>query len=540
MAAYIYDQPTVSGGAAFANAMRNSGAGRVLLPYRMHRVGLSDSDGMAMVNEVLGTTGNPVVGLSISGEVMTVTFADNTTDTLTLPAGGGSGEDQVARDSAAAAQATADGAVTDAATAQGDADTANAAAGVNATGVSDNADAITALPTPFDWAQEGNSDLIPGTKINQTIRGTKVHVSGNFPLTGEAGDILIRDLTTVSPSIYEWDATHGWQLDYTFQGGRVHVVTSAHDIAIQSPVANGGDILFELVSGTLKLYRRLNASSAPYWQYYGEVTGGGGGGGGGDQIARDAAAAAAVTLLQTSTTAHYADANAHHVPPTGGGGAVSESARLPVGTVVLRLGWAQTKTPAESIFTRADLHPTDGAAVGTVAGLYPPPFPPALNTDPDLYLFIWIASAPSGIADLVLAGGGTLLSSFSNAAAYTLESVDGTLYISEQRLSAGISAYQISAVVGGALIASQPWVTSQLPGLGGPVKLGNWTGNLVLQRQFREGCGVMPAWRRGAWHGSVWPVRYCPAYPQATAATRLARTVPGAAFPAPPGRPAAS
>ena len=65
-------------------------------------------------------------------------------------------------------------------------------------------------------------------------------------------------------------------------------------------------------------------------------------------------------------------------------------------------------------------------------------------------------------------------------------------------------------------------------------------GLLVLQRQFREGCGVMPAWRRGAWHGSVWPVRYCPAYPQATAATRLARTVPGAAFPAPPGRPAAS
>ena len=31
--------------------------------------------------------------------------------------------------------------------------------------------------------------------------------------------------------------------------------------------------------------------------------------------------------------------------------------------------------------------------------------------------------------------------------------------------------------------------------------------SLVLQRQFREGCGVMPAWRRGAWHGNVWPVR---------------------------------
>ena len=64
--------------------------------------------------------------------------------------------------------------------------------------------------------------------------------------------------------------------------------------------------------------------------------------------------------------------------------------------------------------------------------------------------------------------------------------------------------------------------------------------HLVLQRQFREGCGVMPAWRRGAWHGSVGPVRYCPAYPAATAATLQVRTVPGAAFPAPPGRPAAS
>ena len=64
--------------------------------------------------------------------------------------------------------------------------------------------------------------------------------------------------------------------------------------------------------------------------------------------------------------------------------------------------------------------------------------------------------------------------------------------------------------------------------------------SLVLQRQFREGCGVMPAWRRGAWHGSVGPVRYCPAYPPATAATLQVRTVPGAAFPAPPGRPAAS
>ena len=66
------------------------------------------------------------------------------------------------------------------------------------------------------------------------------------------------------------------------------------------------------------------------------------------------------------------------------------------------------------------------------------------------------------------------------------------------------------------------------------------THTLVLQRRFREGCGVMPAWRLGAWRGSAWPVRCCPAYPPATAATLQVRTVPGAASPAPPGRPAAS
>ena len=65
-------------------------------------------------------------------------------------------------------------------------------------------------------------------------------------------------------------------------------------------------------------------------------------------------------------------------------------------------------------------------------------------------------------------------------------------------------------------------------------------GLLVLQRLFKEGCAGMGEVRLGAWRGSAWPVRYYPAYPRATATTHPARTVPGAAFPAPPGRPAAS
>ena len=63
---------------------------------------------------------------------------------------------------------------------------------------------------------------------------------------------------------------------------------------------------------------------------------------------------------------------------------------------------------------------------------------------------------------------------------------------------------------------------------------------LLLQRRFKEGCAGRHEVRRGAWHGSAWPVRYYPASLPATAATQPARTVPWAAIPAPPGRPAAS
>ena len=63
---------------------------------------------------------------------------------------------------------------------------------------------------------------------------------------------------------------------------------------------------------------------------------------------------------------------------------------------------------------------------------------------------------------------------------------------------------------------------------------------LVLQRRFKEGCPAMHEVRLDAWHGSAWPARCIPASPSATAATHPDRTVPGAAFPAPPGTPAVS
>ena len=212
-------------------------------------------------------------------------------------------------------------------------------------------------------------------------------------------------------------------------------------------------------------------------------------GDGTDQTAR-ATATAALEAARTAQEAadanalaqagHDGNANAHHVPPMGGGGVVSESTRLPLGTVVMRLGWAQTQTPAEAIFTRADLHPTDGAAEGTVAGLSVPPFPPGLDTDPSLYLFIWIATAAANIADIRLSGGGgTLVGSISNGAAYAYGGVDGTVYVSDQRLSAALAAYQVRAVVAGDLIASQPWVAEQIAAIPAGKQKWYWVGDIT-------------------------------------------------------------
>ena len=39
LSSYLFDQPTAGIGDRFANAMRNSGAGRILLPYAAHSVG---------------------------------------------------------------------------------------------------------------------------------------------------------------------------------------------------------------------------------------------------------------------------------------------------------------------------------------------------------------------------------------------------------------------------------------------------------------------------------------------------------------------
>ena len=272
---FIFDMPYAARGAAFANALRNSGAGAMLLPYRIHRAG-SVSEATAAAQAAVGSTGNPVVDVQVSGSSMTIIFADGTTRTEALPSGGGmGGVDEDARSAAAAAQTRADSA--------------------------------------------------------HTLAETK---------------------------------------------------TDENEVA---------------------------------------------------------------ALIES----HRADPDAHHTPPEVGGGethaVVSDGiydGHLQGPPVVMRLGWNQSRNMNAAVFTRANDHPIDGVAVGMSNGIEAPPFPPAINSDPSLFLGIWIAGDPEVAA---------LPSSFDASEKYVLSvaGVAGHYFASTQRLPESTEGAIIRAVIVG-------------------------------------------------------------------------------------------
>ena len=147
---------------------------------------------MAAAQEAVGTTSNPVINVAVVGADLVITFDDGTTRDEPLPAGmTGGGEDQTARDAAAAAQSTADGAASAAANAQSEIDeheaaphnadtTARTAASaaqaraddafaladekVDPAGAATAARAVTA-----DWAEGENPDPIPAPKLVNVV-----------------------------------------------------------------------------------------------------------------------------------------------------------------------------------------------------------------------------------------------------------------------------------------------------------------------------------------------------------------------------------
>ena len=125
LAGFLFDQPNAGRGLSFANAGRNSGAWAILLPFRVHRAG-STGEAVAAAQEAVGTPGNPVAGVMVDSGFLVVTLADGSVTRQALPGMGGS-EDRTARDAAAAAQGTADGAARAAANAQSEIDAHEAA-----------------------------------------------------------------------------------------------------------------------------------------------------------------------------------------------------------------------------------------------------------------------------------------------------------------------------------------------------------------------------------------------------------------------------
>ncbi len=130
--------------------------------------------------------------------------------------------------------------------------------------------------------------------------------------------------------------------------------------------------------------------------------------------------------------------------------------RLPGPPVAMRLGWNQSRTMSAAVFTRASLHPIDGAALGTTSGMTVPPFPPALDTDATLYLGLWLAGDPL-VEDI--AGG----VAFTGKTALTVNGVAGHFRTSTLRLPQSVVGATIRVVTGGARILTE----DDLAGLGG-------------------------------------------------------------------------
>ena len=171
LAGYLFDQPFVGRGPAYANALRNSGASSILLPYRIIRAG-SVEGAIAPPQDAVGTAGD-------------VEFWARTGDATLIPAGKlanaprGSAVDQTARDAAAAAQETAnDGLIPDATEADrgtvrgASSAQATAASGTTILGWANNRiRQLIHLIVPT-WARSGNDTQIPADKLTLAPSGT--------------------------------------------------------------------------------------------------------------------------------------------------------------------------------------------------------------------------------------------------------------------------------------------------------------------------------------------------------------------------------
>ena len=286
----------------------------------MHRAG-STGAAVAAAQEAVGTLGNPVTNVAISGGKLVVTFDDGTTRDDPLPPGmtTGDGTDQTARDAAAAAQADID--VHEATPHNTDTTARTAAAAAQA-----EIDAHEATPHNTDTVARSTATNAR-TTAEQAQAGLAAHEA----------------------------APHN--TDTTARSAAA-AAQSAADAAQSTATANADQLVppspTEAANGTATTIRGWSAK-----------------------------------LIRTAARA---------ILPGRDEVVDVENGRLPGPPVVMRLGWSQSRAFTESHFDRP-LPPIGGSVTGASDGLAAPPFPPALASDPTLFLGIWLAGDPD-IAEL--------------------------------------------------------------------------------------------------------------------------------------------
>ena len=435
LAGYLFDMPNAGRGLSFSNAGRNSGAWAILLPFRVHRAG-STGEAVEAAQQAVGTPGNPVTGLAITVDgKLEVIFADGATVELDLPAGMGGGVlDQTARDAAADAQATADGATTSAANAQADID-AHEASTHNTDGTARTAAANAQSAIEDHERTTHNTDTTArdaaaaaqGTADNAATAATAAAATAN----ANTGRLDAFPAGTGGVDQTARDAADGAQTAAAAAQGAI----AAHERAPHNTdgtaraAAATAQAAADAAQADLDTHERAPHNT--------------------DGTARTAASAA-----QARADDAFALAD-EKVDPAGAASAAREvtvdwaeaenpdpipapklvnvvnahldivnvlDGRLPGLPVAMRLGWSQREEFLAADFARPS-PPIGGSIAGMSDGLAAPPFPPGLASDPTLFLGIWLAGDPDVVE---IAGGGA---QFGNKRPLTIDAGNPGVYL---------------------------------------------------------------------------------------------------------------
>ena len=183
LAGYLLDQPEAGRGDAYANALRNSGAAAMMLPWRIHTAG---GDAVAEAQAAVGTPGNPVIDVTVTGGQLVVTFADGSSQSQTLPSGGA---DTVAREAADNAQSRADDAYVKAEGAETTAEGAESTAETTETGleghIAQHPGAVHGgPPAAFEAKLAGETALTSSIDTVATVAASDLTAGQKYRITG--------------------------------------------------------------------------------------------------------------------------------------------------------------------------------------------------------------------------------------------------------------------------------------------------------------------------------------------------------------------